>query len=89
MAKLTNIGGPRAGDVDRDTTLGYVRILTKISNLADILRLKKYAQQTVHVAKVTKIGGPRAGKVDRETTLGYVRIFTKMSMLSKQYMLLQ
>ena len=77
MAKVTNIGGPRAGEVDRETTLGYVRILTKIGNLADILGLKKYAQQTVHVAKVTNIGGARAGEVDRATTLGYVRILAK------------
>ena len=59
-----------AEKVDRATTLSYVRIFTKISTLADILWLKKYAQQTVHIAKVTNIGGPRAGEVDRETTLG-------------------
>ena len=77
MAKLTNIGVPRAGEVDRETTLGGVRILTKIINLANILGLKKYAQQTVHVAKVTNIGGARAGEVDRATTLGVVRILAK------------
>ena len=63
--------------MDRETTLGGVRIFTKIINLANMLGLKKYAQQTVHLAKVTNIGGARAGEVDRATTLGGVRIFTK------------
>ena len=66
-----------AGKVDRTNTLGYVRIFTKISTLANILGLKKYAQQTVHLAKVTNIGGARAGEVDRATTLGGVRILAK------------
>ena len=71
----------RAGEVERAIKLGYIRIFTKISTLANDMWIKKYAQQTVHIATVTNIGGARAGEVERAIELGYIRIFAKISTL--------